>query len=185
MWKSCKLNGAANNWLWWYIYVNGKKSVNFVVIPWMRQHKFTRIVVIKFFPSAYTVNDKSFEGERFRGLLGSSGMQGKVSRFFPSPPSLIHGFPTLQNSYECFNESFAFLTWILVKTVISIYSEMDKSAFNTDTSVCRFQLSKWPAMHSQEEKSYSWSESEIKHIANSFLVSFFCKLLPNLLAETL
>ena len=29
-----------------------------------------------------TVNDKSFEGEKFRGLLGSSGMQGKVSRFF-------------------------------------------------------------------------------------------------------
>ena len=34
-----------------------------------------------------TVNDKSFEGEKFRGLLGSSGMRGKVSRFFPSPPS--------------------------------------------------------------------------------------------------
>jgi len=29
-----------------------------------------------------TVNNKSFEGEKFRGLLGSSGMRGKVSRFF-------------------------------------------------------------------------------------------------------
>jgi len=58
----------------------------------------------------YTVNDKSFEDEKFRGLLGSSGMRGKFSRFFPSPPSYIHGFPTLQNSYECFNESFVFLT---------------------------------------------------------------------------
>ena len=37
--------------------------------------------------TATTVNDKSFEGEKFCGLLGSSGMQGKVSRFFPSPPS--------------------------------------------------------------------------------------------------
>ena len=37
----------------------------------------------------------------------------------------------------------------------------------------------------QEEKSYSWSESEMKQIANRSLVSFFCKLLPNLLAETL
>jgi len=29
-----------------------------------------------------TVNDKSFEGEKFRGLLGSSGMRGKVLQFF-------------------------------------------------------------------------------------------------------
>ena len=36
-----------------------------------------------------TVNDKSFEGEKFRGLLGSSGMRGKVSWFFPSPPSYM------------------------------------------------------------------------------------------------
>ena len=34
-----------------------------------------------------TVNDKSFEGEKFCGLLGSSGMRGKVLRFLPSPPS--------------------------------------------------------------------------------------------------
>jgi len=34
------------------------------------------------FRISYTVNDKSFEGEKFRGLLGSSGMRGKVSRFF-------------------------------------------------------------------------------------------------------
>ena len=47
-----------------------------------------------------------------------------------------------------------------------------------------FTLSRM-TMQSQEEKSYSWSESEMKQIANCFLVSFFCKLLPNLLAETL
>ena len=56
-----------------------------------------------------TINDISFKGEKFRGLLGSSGMQGKALQFFPSPPLYIHGFPTLQNSYERFNKSFAFL----------------------------------------------------------------------------
>ena len=39
------------------------------------------------FNTPHTVNDKSFEGEKFRGLLGSLGMRGKVSWFFPSPPS--------------------------------------------------------------------------------------------------
>ena len=48
-------------------------------------------------------------------------MQGKVLRFFPSPPSYIHG---LQNSYESFNKSFAFLT---LKLSLAAYSEMDES----------------------------------------------------------
>jgi len=60
--------------------------------------------------SKITVNDKSFEGEKFRSLLGSSDMRGKVLQFFPSSPSYTHGFPTLQNSYERFNKSFVFLT---------------------------------------------------------------------------
>ena len=59
------------------------------------------------------------------------------------------------------------------------YSEMDKSTLLRH--VCAdFTLSRM-TMQSQEEKSYSWSESEMKQIANRFLVSFFCKLLPNLL----
>ena len=65
------------------------------------------------------------------------------------------------------------------------YSEMDESALLTH--VCAdFTLSRM-TMQSQEEKIYSWSESEMKklQITNRFLVSFFCKLLPNLLAETL
>jgi len=32
--------------------------------------------------AAHTINEKTFEGEKFHGLLGSSGMWGKVSRFF-------------------------------------------------------------------------------------------------------
>ena len=117
--------------------------------------------------------------QKFRGLLGSSGMRGKVSRFFPSPPSYIHGFPTLQNSYECFNESFAFLTWILLKTVISIYSEMDKSTLLTQ--VCAdFSFPRWPCSH-RRRSSYTVEVSPRQNswITNCFLVSVFCKLLPN------
>jgi len=62
------------------------------------------------------------------------------------------------------------------------YSEMDESTLLTH--VCAdFTLSRI-TMQSQEEKSYNWSASEMKQITNRFLVSFFCKLLPNLLAET-
>jgi len=130
----------------------------------------------------YTVNDKNFEGEKFHSWLGSSGMCGKVLQFFPPPPSHIHGFPTLQDSYEQFNRSFTFFTWILLKTVISILG--NGREYITDTCVCAdFMLSRM-TMQSLE-KSYSWSESEMKQIANRFLVSFFCKLLPNLLADSL
>jgi len=84
----------------------------------------------------FTVADKSFEGKIFCGLLGSSGMWGKVLQFFPSPPSFIHGFPTMQTSYESFNESFAFFTWILLKTVISILGNGQEHII--DTYVSRF-----------------------------------------------
>ena len=53
-------------------------------------HSFIGLVRhVQYICILYTVNDKSFEGEKFRGLLGSSGMQGKVSRFFPSLPSYM------------------------------------------------------------------------------------------------
>ena len=42
--------------------------------------------------------------------MGLSGIRETFRDFFPSPPLYIHGFPTLQNSYESFNESFACLT---------------------------------------------------------------------------
>ena len=134
--------------------------------------------------SLCTVNNKSFEGEKFRGLLGSSGMRGKVSRFFPSPPSYIHGFPTLQNSYERFNENFAFLRWILLKTVISILG--NGREYITDTRVCRFHAFQDDhAVTGGEELQWKWVRGETDLCANRFLVSFFCKLLPNFLAETL
>jgi len=52
------------------------------------------------------------------------------------------------------------------------------------TRVCRFHAFQ-DEHHAVTGEEYSWSESEMKQIANCFLVSFFCKLLPNLLAETL
>jgi len=72
--------------------------------------------------------------------------------------------------------------WILLKIVISIFGNVRE--YITDTCVCRFHAFQM-TIQSQEEKSYSWSESEMKQIAIRFLISFFCKLLPNLLAETL
>jgi len=83
-----------------------------------------------------TLNEKSFKGDKFCGLLGSSGMWGKFHDFFHHHVhSNIHGFPTIQNSYKCFNKSFAFLTWILLKTVISILG--NGREYITDTCVCR------------------------------------------------
>ena len=62
------------------------------------------------------------------------------------------------------------------------YLEMDESTLLTH--VCAdFTLSRMTMQ--SHEKNYSWSESEMKQITNHFLVSFFYKLHPNLLAETL
>ena len=44
----------------------------------------------------------SLKGEKFRDLLGPSGMWGKILQFFPSPPSYIHGFPTLPKQLQAF-----------------------------------------------------------------------------------
>jgi len=95
---------------------------------------------------SFTVNNKSFKGEKFCGLLGSSGMWGKVSRFFPSPPSYIHGFPTF---YKRFNESFAFLRWteFSLKLLLA-YSEMDESAL---LQISRFPG--WPCICSHRRKA--------------------------------
>ena len=71
--------------------------------------------------------------QKFLGLLSSSGIWEKALQFFP----WLYGFLTLQNSYECFNESFVLLMWIILKTIISIL-ESDKSSHITDTCVCRF-----------------------------------------------
>ena len=107
----------------------------------------------------YTVNNKSFEGEKFCDFLDSSGMRGKVSRFFLSPPSYIHGFPTLQNSYERFNENFEFLMWILLKTVISILGNGQE--YIIKTCVCRFHTFQDDhAVTGGEELQLKWVRDE-------------------------
>ena len=151
----------------WSINNNSLRLIRQIVLnPWYRKRqKFQGWKVSRFAGSIRYIC-----GEKFRNFF----------------PLCIHGFPTLQNSYEHFNESFAFLTWILLKTVISILRNRWK--YIAETWVCTdFTLSRMTKQSQEEnsEKSYSWSESEMKQIANRFLDSFFCKLLPNLLAETL
>jgi len=117
----------------------------------------------------------SFKGEKFHSLLGSLDMWGKVLWFFH------HNLHTSSSTKQLWVFQRK-LTWILLKTVISILGNGQE--YITDTCVCAdFTLSRM-AVQSPEKKSYSWSESEIKQFASRFLVSFFCKLLPNLLAET-
>ena len=60
--KVVKSKGAAKKWLWWYRlmakFLIITIEVNFLLIPskaGMRQHKLTRIVVIKILPSTYTI----------------------------------------------------------------------------------------------------------------------------------
>ena len=119
--------------------------------------------------------------QKFRGwkVLWFAGFIRYAGKSFAIFPSLL---------IECFNKSFAFPTWILLKTVISILGngrEYIKYDWSIYRHVCAdFMLSRM-TMQSQEEKSYCWSEFKMKQITNHFLVSFFCKLLPNLSAETL
>ena len=134
--------------------------------------------------SPYTVNDKSFEGEKFRGLLGSSGMRGKVSRFF-SITTFIHSWfsnstkqlQVFQESYECFNESFAFLTWILLKTVISILRNGREYITDMCMQISRFPG--WPCSHRRRatvEVSSRWKRSLTTSLlassASYFLISW-------------
>ena len=95
-----------------------------------------------------TVNDKSFEGENLSFAV-CWVHRGKVSRFFFRHH--LHAFMVLQNSYESFNESFAFLT---LKLSLAC-SETDESTLLTH--VCAdFTFSTeagLATMQSQEEMS--------------------------------
>jgi len=120
---------------------------------------------------------QKFRGWKVSRFAGFIRYAGKSFVIFSSPFSNIHGFRTLQNSYERFNESFTFLTWILLKTVISILG--NGREYITDTCVQISRFSGWPCSHRRRTTvEVSLSESQI---TNCFLVSFFCK---SLLAET-
>ena len=134
---------------------------------------FRSVICKILFKNANTVNDKSFEGEKFRGLLGSSGMRGKVLQFFHHH---LHTFMV----FQLYKTSISTKTWILLKTVISILGNWWESTLMCD---CVYRFHIFQNDHAVTGL-YSWSESEMKQITNSFLISFFCKLFPNLLAET-
>ena len=115
----------------------------------------------------HVLHCKYHKRQKFRGW--------KVLWFFPSPPSYIHGFPTLQNSYERFNESFAFL---MLKLSLA-YLEMDESTLLTH--VCAdFMLPGWPCSHRRRratvEVSPRWNRlltaSSLASPASYFLISW-------------
>ena len=83
----------------------------------------------------------------------------------------IHGFPTLKNSYQRFDEGFTFLTWIL-KAVISILG--NGREYITGTCVCRFHAFQDDhAVTGGEELQLKWVRDNTDPRANRFLVSFF------------
>ena len=96
-------------------------------------------------------------------------MWGKVSRFFSSPPSYIHGFSTLQNSYERFNKSFAFLTWILLKTVNSILG--NGREYITDVCVQISHFPGWPCSHRKRKATVEVSPRWNRSLTASLLAS--------------
>ena len=106
---------------------------------------------------------------RFAGFI-----REKVSRFFPSPPSYIHDFPTL---YERFNKKFTFLTWILLKTVIKILGNGRECITDMCVQISRFPG--WPGSHRRRratvEVSPRWNRlltaSLLASSASYFLIS--------------
>ena len=116
--------------------------------------------------------------QKFRGWKVSrfAGFIRYVSFAIFSITTFVHSwFSNSTKHLWAFHESFVFLTWILLKTVISILRNGQEYIADTCVHISCFDSRM--TMQSQEEKSYSWSESEMKQITNHFLVSFFCKLL--------
>jgi len=147
----------------------------------LKKNKILKIILWNY---AYCKRQK-FRGWKVLQIAGFIRYVGKVSWFFPSPPSW---FPTLQNSYEGFNENFTFLRWILLNTVITVLG--NGREYITDTCVCRFHA--FQDDHAvtgveelEQELQWKWVRDEIDTRVYRFLVSFFCKLLTNLFAETL
>ena len=143
-----------------------------------------------------TLNDKSFEGEKFCSLLSSSGMWEKVLQFYPLPPSNIHSFQLcktathISTKVSCSSESRK----LFVELSLA-YSEMDESSLAIDWHLC-VQISHfpgWPVTGGGEEQqtkqvkwvrievSLRWNRSKLAEETNKESASE----LPNLLVETL
>ena len=99
----------------------------------------------------YTINDKSFEGDKFRSLLGSSGMRGKVSRFFHYHLHAFMVFQLYKTATSVSTKDLRSSREFSLKLSLA-YSEMDDNTLLTH--VCAdFTLSRI-TMQSQE-KSYN------------------------------
>ena len=101
-------------------------------------------------------------------------MWKNVSQFFLSPPLYVHGFSTLVNSNKCFNKSFAFLMWILLKIVISIASYSENNWTKVHYWHMCEQISRfpgWPCSHRRrraiDEVNLRW-----KRLLTAFLLAF-------------
>ena len=67
-----------------------------------------------------TINDKSFESEKFHGLLGSSGMWGKVSQFFNHHLRTFMVFQLYKTATSISTKASRSSCEFSIKTVISI-----------------------------------------------------------------
>ena len=97
----------------------------------------------------YTINDKGFEGEKFSSLLGSSGMWGKVLRFFPSPPSYTSMVFQLYKTAMSVSTRASHSSREFSLKLPLAYSEMDENTLLTHLCA-NFKLSRI-TMQSQEE----------------------------------
>ena len=102
----------------------------------------------------YTVNNKSFEGEKFRGLLGSSGMWGKVLQFFHHQLHTFMVFQLYKMATSVSTEISLSSREFSLKLSLA-HSDMDGSALLT--RVCRFHAFQddHAVTASQEEKSFT------------------------------
>ena len=131
--------------------------------------------VVLYVPALYipwTTNE--FRGWKISQFAGLIRYVGKSFVIF-SITMHLHTFMVFQlhkKSYERFNKSFAFLTWILLKTVISILR--NGREYITDAFVCTFHAFQDDhAVTGEELQLKRWSKS----LTASLLASSACYFL--------
>ena len=76
------------------------------LLHFKKQAKKYKKIVLQSIGIIITVNDKSFEGEKFRGLLGSSGMWGKVFINFSITTFIYSRFSNSTKQLQAFQRKF-------------------------------------------------------------------------------
>jgi len=96
-------------------------------------------------------------------------MRGKVLRFFPSPPSYIHGFPTQQTATSVSTKTSRSSGEFSLKLSLA-YLEMDESTLLT--RVCRFHAFQDDhAVTGGEELQWKWVQDETDLRTNASLLA--------------